>query len=181
MARLKAVNPEEATGKAKELLDVVKTKMGIVPNLMRTMANAPAVLNAYLGFSSALASASINGGLGELIAITVANQNGCDYCNSAHSFIGEKLGLDAEAIESARAGLSSEPKTSAVLTFAKEILEHKGEVSDNALSEIKAAGYSEAQVLEIVAHVALSIFTNYINNLSDTEIDFPKLTPINKK
>jgi len=179
MARLNAVNPEEATGKAKELLDSVKNKLGVVPNMMRTMANAPAVLDAYLGFSSALSNASVNGKLGELIALTVANQNGCNYCNSAHSFFAQKIGLKAEDIQQARLGNAADPKISAALNFAKEILDKRGAVSDESLQHIKEAGYSEAQVLEIVAQVVLSIFTNYINIISDTDIDFPKLTPIN--
>ena len=104
MTRLKALNPDEATGKSKELFDVVKSKMGSIPNMTRTMANSSAVLNGYLGFSSALSSASIGSKLSELIALTVANQNECDYCNAAHSFIGGKIGLDSTAIELARSG-----------------------------------------------------------------------------
>ena len=94
MARLKALNPEQATGKTKELFDVVNSKMGMVPNMMRTMGNSPVALNAYLGFNAALNSASIGSKLGELIALTVASENGCNYCNSAHTYISPLIILD---------------------------------------------------------------------------------------
>jgi len=180
MARLTALNPDEATGKTKELLDVVKGKMGMVPNMMRTMGNSPAALGGYLGFSSALAGSSLGGKLGELLALTVANDNGCNYCNAAHSFVAGKMGLDSEAIENARSGVSTDPKINAALKFAQEILHNKGAVSGAALEGVKAAGYTEAQIIEIVAQVSLSIFTNYVNIVADTDIDFPKLAPIVK-
>lgn len=180
MTRLKALNPEDS-GEAKELFDAVKGKMGMVPNMMRTMGNSPAVLNGYLGFNAALSSASIGNKLRELISLTVATENGCDYCNSAHSFIGGKLGLTTDAIEIARKGASVDPKIDAALKFAKEILITKGKVSDAALAAVKDAGYNEGAIAEIIAAVALSIFTNYFNNVAGTDIDFPKLTPIHSQ
>jgi uncharacterized peroxidase-related enzyme len=180
MARLKAMDPEEATGKTKELFDSIKSKMGMVPNMMRTMGNSPAALNAYLGFNAALNSSSIGSKLGELIALTVAGGNGCNYCNSAHTYIGEKIGIEKAAIEQARIGTSSDPKINAALGFAKDVLENRGAVSDSSLENIKSAGYSEGQIIEIVAKVSLSIYTNYLNIVADTDIDFPKLTPINQ-
>ncbi|MCS3871518.1 putative peroxidase-related enzyme [Chryseobacterium ginsenosidimutans] len=180
MARIKALNPEEATGKTKELFDTVKTKMGMVPNMMRTLGNSPAVLNAYLGFNAGLSYSSLGGELGELIAVTVANENGCNYCNCAHSFVGGKMGIDEQDINDARNGVSSDPKINAALVFAKEILHTKGAVSNESFENIKAAGYNDAQILEILAQVSLSIFTNYANILADTDIDFPTLAPIAK-
>jgi uncharacterized peroxidase-related enzyme len=180
MARLKAINPDEATGKTKELFESVQSKMGMVPNMMRTMGNSPAALNGYLAFSSALNSASIGGKLGELIALTIANENGCNYCNAAHSYVSEKIGLDADAINDARKGTSTDPKINAALVFAKDILNSRGHVTDESLEQIKNAGYNEAEIIEIVAKVSLSIYTNYINVVAATDIDFPKLTPIKK-
>ncbi|MFC3159501.1 uncharacterized peroxidase-related enzyme [Chryseobacterium arachidis] len=180
MARIKALNPEEATGKTKELFDTVQSKMGMVPNMMRTLGNSPAVLNAYLGFNAGLNYSSLGGKLGELIALTVANENGCNYCNAAHSFVGGKMGIGEQDINDARNALSSDPKINAALVFAKEILNTKGSVSDEALEKVRTAGYNDAQILEILAQVSLSIFTNYANILSDTDIDFPKLAPIVK-
>jgi uncharacterized peroxidase-related enzyme len=179
MARLKAIDPEEATGKTKELFESVKSKMGMVPNMMRTMGNSPAALNGYLAFSAALNSASIGGKLGELISLSIANKNGCDYCNAAHSYVSEKIGLDADAINDARKGTSADPKVNAALVFAKDILNSRGHVTDEDLEKIKNAGYNEAEIIEIVAKVSLSIYTNYINVVAATDIDFPKLSPIN--
>lgn len=123
MQRIKAVNPETATGKTKELFDAIQSKLGMVPNMMQTMGNSPAVLEGYLSFNELLAKSSIGPRTGELLAIAVANANGCEYCNAAHSYIGAKLvGIDKGAIETARAGLSSDPKTQAALVFAKQLL-----------------------------------------------------------
>lgn len=178
MSRIKAINPEEATGKTKELFDVVKSKMGMVPNMMRTLGNSPASLNGYLGFSTALNSGTINPKLGELIALTVANENGCDYCNSAHSFVAEKIGIDATALDDARRATSSDAKTNAALEFAKVIVERRGNVSDTDLEKVRNAGYTEGEIIEIVSRVSLSIFTNYINILAATDIDFPKIATV---
>jgi len=89
MQNISALNPDKATGKLKDLFTAIQSKFGMVPNMMRTMGNSPAVLNAYLSFSKALSENSIDAKLGEQIALTVANANGCGYCNAAHSFIGE--------------------------------------------------------------------------------------------
>lgn len=178
MARIKALNPEQATGRTKELFDIVKSKMGMVPNMMKTLGNSPAVLNAYLGFNAGLNYSSLGGKLGELIALTVANENGCKYCNAAHSFIGGKLGIKGQDITNARNGVSIDPKINAALFFSKEILDTRGAVSNESLQKVRAAGYDDAQILEILAQVSLSIFTNYANILADTDIDFPKLEPI---
>ena len=180
MTRLNALDPEEAIGKSKELFDKIKGKMGMVPNMMRTMGNSPAVLNGYLGFSTALNSATLDPKLRELISLMIANANGCDYCNSAHSFIGGKIGIDVAALDQARLGSSSDEKTNAVLEFAKAVLDTKGKVSDYDIEKFKGAGYGEEQIAEIIASVALSIFTNYFNNVAKTDIDFPKLPLINQ-
>ncbi|GAA4160628.1 carboxymuconolactone decarboxylase family protein [Chryseobacterium ginsenosidimutans] len=180
MARIKALNPEEATGKTKELFDTVKSKMGMVPNMMRTLGNSPAVLNGYLGFNAGLSYSSLGGKLGELIALTVANENGCNYCNAAHSFVGGKMGISEQDIDDSRKGVSSDSKINAALIFAKEILNKKGAVSDESLEKVRTADFDDAQILEILAQVSLSIFTNYANILADTDIDFPKLAPISK-
>ncbi|WP_343539752.1 carboxymuconolactone decarboxylase family protein [Sphingobacterium thalpophilum] len=180
MARIKVLNPEETTGKTKELFDIVKSKMGMVPNMMRTLGNSPAVLNAYLGFNAGLNYSSLGGKLGELIALTVANENGCNYCDAAHSYVGGKIGINAEDIENARHAFSRDPKVNAALLFSKEILETKGAVSNESLQRVRAAGYDDAQILEILAQVSLSIFTNYANILADTDIDFPQLTVLSQ-
>ncbi len=180
MSRIKAINPAEVTGKTKELLDTIQSKMGMVPNMMKTMANSPAVLNGYMGFNAGLSYSSLGGKLGELIALTVANVNGCDYCNSAHSFVAGKIGIQEADIADARKGHSADAKINSALTFSKEILNGRGAVSEQALNDVRAAGYNDQQILEILAQVSLSIFTNYVNILADTDIDFPRQAAIEK-
>jgi uncharacterized peroxidase-related enzyme len=176
MQRLIALNPETTTGKSKDLFNAVQGKLGMVPNMMRTMGQAPAVLDAYLAFSGALGSSSIGARLGEQIALTVANANSCGYCNAAHSFIGEKLaGIDAATLQLAREGNANDAKAQAALSFAAQLVEKKGRVSDADVAAAKAAGFDDAGIAEIVAHTALNIFTNYFNNTALTAIDFPEV------
>jgi uncharacterized peroxidase-related enzyme len=175
MPRLNAIDPNEATGKAKELLDGVKTKLGMVPNLMRTFANSPAVLEAYLGFSGALGGGLLNAKLREQIALTVADANSCEYCLSAHTAIGKMVGLDAEQLVSSRRAASSDPKVEAALKFAHQIVVKRGEVLDSEVAAVRAAGYNDGEIAEIVANVALNIFTNYFNHVAQTVVDFPKV------
>ncbi|THV57191.1 carboxymuconolactone decarboxylase family protein [Flagellimonas alvinocaridis] len=174
MTRLQALDPKETTGRSKELFDGIQSKLGMVPNMMRTMGNSPAVLEGYLNFSDALGKGSLGGKLGELIALAVAESNTCNYCLSAHSFIGEKLvGIDTTTLEMAREGKNKDPKIAAALFFAQTLVEKRGRVSADDVAAVKAAGYTDGAVGEIVAHVALNVLTNYFNNTADTDIDFP--------
>ncbi|MEW5978757.1 MAG: carboxymuconolactone decarboxylase family protein [Acidobacteriota bacterium] len=173
MTRLTAVNPAKATGKTKELLDGVEKKLGLTPNMMRTMAHSPAVLEGYLDFSGALSHGKLNAKLREQIALTSAEINNCDYCASAHTAIGKMVGLGEEAIFAAREGRAADPKAGAALKFARDIIVNRGEVSDADLEAVTAAGFDEGEIAEIVANVALNIFTNYFNLAAGTEIDFP--------
>ncbi len=175
MQKIKALNPKTTTGKSKDLFDGIEAKLGMVPNMMRTMGNSPAVLGAYLNFSDQLGKSSLGTRLGELIAVSVANANGCEYCNAAHSFIGEKLvGIEKNTLELAKEGKSADPKTEAALRFARKLLIQKGRVSNEDIIEVKNAGYSDAAITEIIAHTALNIFTNYFNNAIGVEVDFPE-------
>lgn len=181
MTRLKALSPNKATGKTKELFNGIQSKLGMVPNMMRTMGNSSAVLEGYLNLSGALGNGTLGAKTGELIALAVAEKNTCDYCLSAHSFIGEKLvGIDTQSLSSAREGNSSNTKTDAALKFAQTLVSKNGSVSDNDVKKVKAAGYSDGEVGEIVAHVALNILTNYINKTANTEIDFPVIHSFEK-
>ncbi len=181
MTRLKALSPEVATGKTKELFNGVQSKLGMVPNMMRTMGNSSAVLEGYLNLSGALGHGTLGAKTGELIALAVAESNTCDYCLSAHSFIGEKLvGIDVPALASAREGNNSNSKIDAALKFAQALVSKKGSVEDADVKSVKAAGYTDGEVAEIVAHVALNILTNYLNKTAQTEIDFPEVTAFEK-
>ena len=162
MQRIPALVPEETTTKSKDMFDVIQKKLGMVPAMMRTMGNSPAVLNGYLSFSGALGEASIGAKLGEQIALAVANANNCEYCNAAHSYIGEKLvGMDLDTIQAAKSGKATDKKEEAALTFVRQIVEKKGKISDSDFSAIKDAGFSSQGIAEIIAHTTLNIFTNY--------------------
>ncbi len=174
MQRITAIKHEESTGKAKELLDGVKAKLGFVPNMMATMGSSPAVLEAYLNFSGALGT-SLNAKLREQIALTVAEINGCQYCAAAHSAIGKMVGLDDHTVEDARRAASHDAKVDAALKFASALVISRGKASEAEIKAVKAAGYTEKEVGEIVANVALNIFTNYFNETAATVVDFPAI------
>lgn len=175
MARIQPVSYEQSTGKTKHLLDGVKAKLGTTPNMMTTMAQSPAVLEAYLNFSNALGTGNLNAGLREEIALISAEVNACGYCASAHTAIGKMVGLREDAILAARKGSSSDAKTDAALKFARNVIINRGEVSDSDIKSVRDAGFSDGEIAEIVANVALNIFTNYFNLIAQTEIDFPKV------
>ena len=174
MTRLTALNPEEVTGKTKDLFNAVQAKLGVIPNMMRTMGNSPAVLEGYLNLSGALSHGKLSAKTGELIALSVSESNSCDYCLAAHTFIGEKLvKADPEVLHAARTGNSADAKTAAILQFAKTLVSKNGLVNDQDVNTVKNAGVSDAELAETVGHVALNILTNYFNNTANTEIDFP--------
>jgi uncharacterized peroxidase-related enzyme len=176
MSRLHMIDPSAATGEAKMLLDGVRVKLGLVPNMTKVMANSPAVLEAYLGFSGALAGGQLNPKLREKLALVIAQQNHCNYCLSAHTAIGKMIGLSHDQIVSGREGNGIDAKETAALSFAKRVLDTKGQIAESDLTEIRSAGFSDGDIAEIIAHVALNVFTNYFNNASEVDIDFPKVS-----
>ena len=179
MSRITAINSENAEGKAKDLLDAVQAKLGITPNLMKTMAHSPAVLEAYLNFSGTLGT-TLDAKLREQISVLTAEENGCGYCLSAHTLFGQKAGLSDDDLIAAREANSSDPKADAGLKFAQAILKSHGSVTDSEIEAVKAAGYTDSEITEIVANTALNVFTNYFNNVAETEIDFPKVELLSK-
>jgi len=177
MTRLTALNPDNTTGKAKELFNGIQSKLGMVPNMMRAMGNSPALLEGYLNLSGALSHGALGVKTGELLALAVSERNACDYCLSAHSFIGEKLvHIDPTTLNNARHGNAADIKTNAALKFATLLLEKNGLVNDEDVNTAKAAGLTEGEIGEIVGHVALNVLTNFFNNTANTEIDFPVVT-----
>ena len=173
MPRIQPVRLETADPRTAELLNGVKKKLGVVPNLVSTMARSPAVANAYLGFSQALAGGSLPAGLREQIALTVGQANECGYCVAAHCAIGQKAGLTESDVTQARRGTATDEKVKAALAFARTLVDQRGRVTDADLDRVRSAGYNDGEVNEIVANVALNIFTNYFNHVAETEIDFP--------
>ena len=175
MPRIQPIELDQAQPKAKALLEGVHKSLGITPNIMRTMAQSPATLEAFLSFGKALSGASLSPQVREQIALTVAGENTCDYCASAHTAIGAKLGLDTDELAASLQGLSRDPKTEAALEFARKIVVEQGRVSDDDLRRVREAGYSEGEITELVAVVAQNIFTTYFNHIADTEVDFPRV------
>ncbi len=173
MANLKPVNPGEVTGKVKQLFDVLQQKLGMVPNLAKVLANSPAALNAYLSFSGALSEGKLSAKTREQIAVAVANINTCDYCLSAHNALGKLAGLGADDLSLAQSAEAHDPKTAAALRFAVKVVRERGLLSVSEVESLRPAGYSDGEIVEIVAAVALNIFTNYFNHIAGTEIDFP--------
>jgi uncharacterized peroxidase-related enzyme len=173
MQRLTAVNPADATGKTKQLLDGVQAKLGMTPNLMKTLATAPAALEAYLHFGAALGTGRLDAKFREQIALTVAQANSCEYCLSAHTAIGKMVGLTPEESTQSREAHAADAKRNAGLQFVQSLVVQRGEVSDEALARVKAAGFTDGDIAEIVANVAVNIFTNYFNHVARTEVDFP--------
>lgn len=174
MTRINVINEDQNIGKAKELLNAVQAKLGITPNMMKTMAQSPAVLEAYLNFGKAL-DTTLDAKLREQIALVSAEQNGCGYCASAHTAIGKMVGLTEESIMAAREAKADDEKIDAALKFARAVVEKRGKVSDAEMDAVKNAGFSNGKIAEIVANVALNVFTNYFNEVAKTEIDFPKV------
>ncbi len=167
---------EEAPENSQALLRAVEKQLGSVPNLFRIVANSPSALEGYLGLNGALAKGKLNAATRERIALAVAEINGCDYCLAAHSYLGRNLAkLTDVEIAANRGGRSTDAKADAAVRFAVEIVTNRGNVGTEAVAAVKAAGYGDAEVVEIVAHVALNTLTNYVNSVLDTEIDFPQV------
>ncbi len=167
------VAPETTDSRANELLAAVKSKLGIVPNMTRAMVRAPAVLDAYLQMSGALDKGALPAKTREQIALTVAQANRCEYCLAAHSTIGKMVGLSPDQILSSRKGHAADASTDALLQFARVVVEKRGLVEDADLAAVRAAGFGDDAIAEVVANVALNVFTNYFNHVAGTAVDFP--------
>ena len=176
MTRLNLVENTTDT-KTHELLELTKSRLGLVPNMTRAMANSPAVLEGYLGLSGSLGGGSLPARIREQIAFLSAEVNGCAYCLSAHTAIGKMVGLEPAVIESAREGGSTDPKEHAALAFAGRVIETGGGVEASEVERVREAGFSDDQIAEIVGSVALNLFTNTFNRAFDVEIDFPLVEP----
>jgi uncharacterized peroxidase-related enzyme len=164
-ARLTAIDPATAQGKARELLDGVQRKLGLTPNMMRTMAHSPAALEAYLAFSGALAGGALPAKFREQLALAIAEANGCGYCAAAHTALGRMAGLTDEQAAAARRGEGTDAKVGAAIRLARSVLGRRGDVGDADLAAARAAGLGDAEI------------ANYFNQLARTEIDFPKVEP----
>jgi len=168
---------DSAPAGSQALLEAVGRQLGVVPNLHRVAANSPAALEAYVGLSNALGKGSLTAATRERIALAVAEINRCDYCLSAHTYLGKYIArLDDDEMIENRNGGSKNRTADAAVRFAAKVACNRGDVSDEDLRDVKAAGYDDAQVIEMILHVALNTWTNYLNKVAATEIDFPVVT-----
>ena len=173
MNRIHQTDPARATGKAKELFEAVQARLGSVPNLMRVFGNSPAALEAYLNFSGALMHGVLSAKLREQLALAIGEINGCDYCLSAHTLSGGKVGLGPDDIAAARRSSAINDKSDAALKFARAVALQRGQIADADIHAARSAGLNDAELVEIVQHVALNTLTNYTNNVARTVLDFP--------
>ena len=163
-----------APAASQPLLQAVEKQLGTVPNLFRLASVSPAALEGYLGLSGALGKGRLPAATRERVALAVAQKNGCNYCLSAHTYLGKNLAkLDEAEIAANRAGHSHDIKADTAVRFAVKLVDARGRVGAEDLRDIRDAGYDDGQIIEIVQHVALNIWTNYLNELAQTEIDFP--------
>lgn len=177
MSRLSIPTVDQSLEATKPLLAAVQKQLGVVPNLMKLVGNSPAALEGYLALSGALGKGKLSVPLRERIALTVAEFNGCDYCLSAHSYLAANVAkIPGSEIDAARDARSEDARTAAALRFARAVAESRGRVSGAELAALRAADFDDAAVLEIVLNVALNVLTNYVNNVAQTDIDFPKVS-----
>ena len=173
MSRFTVPSREQSPVASQPLLEAVERQLGVVPNLFRLLGLSPAALEAYVSFNGALGR-TLDVKTRERIALAIAQFNSCDYCLSAHTYLGLNLAkLDETEVLRNRQGHSGDAKADAAVVFARRVAESRGRVSDADLAAVKAAGYSEAQLIEIVANVAINVLTNFVNNVARTDIDFP--------
>lgn len=165
---------EAAPAASQPLLNAVKAQLGVVPNLFRLVATSPAALEGYLSLSGALGKGELPAATRERIALAVAEVNGCDYCLSAHTYLARNVAkLDDTEITANRNGVSNDINADAAVRFAVKVTKLRGHVSSEDCQAVKSAGYTDAQIIEMVQHVALNTWTNYINSVAQTVIDFP--------
>lgn len=173
MSRIAIPSLDDAPEASKPVLDAVHKQLGVVPNLFRLIGVSPTALSAFAGFQGAL-SKSLDVKTRERIALAVAQVNGCDYCLSAHSYLGLNLAkISPEEIALNRKGASGDAKANAAVAFAAKVAKERGHLKDGDVAAVRAAGFTDAQLVEIVALVAENSFTNYLNEVVKTDIDFP--------
>ncbi|GAB3029206.1 carboxymuconolactone decarboxylase family protein [Bowmanella dokdonensis] len=175
MNRIAMIEKSNANQEQQALFEAIETKLGMVPNFLKVFANSPAALRAFLGLHGIAGEGSLEAPTRERIALAIAQQNECQYCVSAHTAIGRHAGLNGDEIAANRAGSSQDAKAAVAVKFAKALAEHSGEVTDEELAEVRQAGYSDADIVEIITHVGMNALTNILGKASQVDIDFPKV------
>jgi uncharacterized peroxidase-related enzyme len=172
MSRIALVTPATTEGQAGQLLAQIHGAFGATPNMFRAVANSPAALQSMWGSFAALGGGTLGARLGEQIAVAIADRNDCEYCLAAHTALGRKAGVSADAMRAAQAGRSDDPKTAAALRFALAIVERRAHIGEADVQAVRDAGFDDGQIVEIMAHVALNLFTNYVNVAFAVPVDF---------
>ena len=172
MSRVQLIDPANTTANRAAILAQIQSAFGATPNMFKAVANSPAALAAMWGAFGALGKGSLGAKLGEQIAVAVAEENRCDYCLAAHTALGKGAGLTEQQLAAAQAGHSADPKVAAALDFSLKLVEQRGQVEAADITTLRSAGYGDEQIVEILAHVALNIFTNYVNVAFDVPLDF---------
>ena len=175
MSRIATIENSTANDEQKALLDAIQGQLGMVPNFLKVFANSPVALRAFLGLHGVASAGSLDALTRERIALALAEQNGCEYCVSAHTAIGRKTGLTGDEINAARNGTSEDAQAAVAVKFAKSLMEKKGDISTLELAEVSSAGYSESDIVEIITHVGMNFLTNILGKASRVDIDFPKV------
>jgi len=175
MSRIALITPAEAQGERKQLLDQIQGAFGATPAMFRAVANSTAALKSMWGSFGALGGGVIPAKLGEQIAVAIANRNDCEYCLAAHTALGRKAGATSEEMTAAQAGQSEDPKTAAALRFALQVVQQRGQLADQDVQALRAAGFDDEAIMEILAHIALNLFTNYVNVAFQVPVDFPSV------
>ncbi len=175
MSRIPAVTPETANDDQKALFDAIDSKLGVVPNFLKVLAQSPDALRAFLGLHGIAEAGQLDPQTRERIALAIAQGNSCEYCLSAHTAMGRKAGLSNAEIEANRAGTSQDAKAAAAVAFAQALNTHLGDVTQAELDAVREAGYGDAEIVEIITHVGMNILTNLVGKAARVDIDFPKV------
>lgn len=169
------LQPQSVPAASQPLLAQIQQAFGATPNMFKAVANSPAALQSMWAAFGALGQGTLGARLGEQIAVAIANRNRCGYCLAAHTVLGQNAGASAAEMAAAQAGQSDDAKTAAALAFALKVVEQRAQVGDDDVVRLRQAGFGDEQIVEIMAHIALNLFTNYINVALDIPVNFPKV------
>lgn len=176
MSRIGLIKHRNANDEQKALLDSIQSRLGMVPNLHKVLANSPVALRAFLGLQSLANGGSLTPKTRERIALALAQQNACEYCLTVHAISGSSAGLTGNEMAANRAGTSEDARAAVALTLARSLSVHLGDINDADLTEARRAGYTDADIVEIITHVGLNLLTNIIAKAADIEVS-AKTTP----
>ena len=176
MSRITTITDTNASPEQAELLEAIRGKLGMVPNFLRVFASSPAALRAFLGLHAIAGEGSLDPQTRERIALALAQQNSCEYCLSAHTAIGRKAGLSNDEIAANREGGSQDARAAVAVRLARSLAENQGDVTTAELLEARDAGYTDAEIVEIITHTGMNILTNILGRASHVDIDFPRVS-----